>query len=214
MFTLWTRLLLGCWNQTTSVAVLWGREALNTSVSETGGGKPDCDTICVPGIPAKRPGTRELNLTPSSLQRGKTLDFHPLSRLPNLPQPQSKHTTDNLLLSWVHGASFYQHLLIWMLTSSRAAVLGTMTAGTIFFHKGTRLSSWGLATWSATAEPGTSPQQGLDDTLSSWARREQAHPQWRKGSCVFSLPHYSLLFALTPLFFSRCSPWTSNICVT
>lgn len=59
--------LVSCWEQTTSVTILW-LEALITFMSQTGGSGPNCDNICVPGTQAKRPGPRGLNFTPSSLQ--------------------------------------------------------------------------------------------------------------------------------------------------
>ena len=46
---------VSCWEQTTSVTILW-LEALITSMSQIGGGAQLCDTICVPGTQAKRTG--------------------------------------------------------------------------------------------------------------------------------------------------------------
>lgn len=74
---------VGCWEQTSVTVVRL--EALITSMSETGGGGPDCDTICVPETRAKRPGTQGLNFAPSSPQGGAILEQTNIVHILSLP---------------------------------------------------------------------------------------------------------------------------------
>lgn len=209
MFTLGTRLLFDSWKQTTSVAVLRGPEALITSVSETGGGRPDRDTICAPGTRAKRPGTRGLHFSPSSLQRGNVLER--ISRIFLLSftyvtchKPQAN--TPLIICSFRESTELLSTETLWSEAHLlQSCPLRTVTDGTaVFSTKEHGCPPWALAVSSATAQPGTSPNK---------ARMTDNHPGQGEDKRIFRVktgklhppPPIHPRLALT-LPCSSCSP--------
>lgn len=129
---------VGCWEQTTSVTVV-RLEALITSVSETGGGGPDCDTICVPETRAKRPGTQGLHFAPPGLQRGEVSEQTNGVRILSLPYltRRSRGAHTRLVVRGSPESTELPARSLWSCTYLlQGAVLRTVTTVTVTFRRG------------------------------------------------------------------------------